>query len=180
MLRSIVYQIWSQNEKLFPLLRDRYRAMKKQSNNETMKELFWRYDNLKAALQSLHEIEFSLQVFIVVDGMDELDNAGRNEVLRFLPGLSARASRCIVKLLFASRSETDINIYLMQARHIVLQEVNTEDIRKVVDRGIGELECLSRGRKKDTGLSLSELSRTPITFSKIKDCIVENSEGVFI
>jgi tRNA uridine 5-carbamoylmethylation protein Kti12 len=28
MLRSIVYQIWSQNERLFPLLRDRYRELK--------------------------------------------------------------------------------------------------------------------------------------------------------
>jgi hypothetical protein len=62
----------------------------------------------------------------------------------------------------------------------VIYAVNTEDIREMVDRGIDKLECLGGGRKKDIGLSLSEQSRTPNIFSKIKDCVMENSEGVFM
>ena len=51
MLRSIVYQIFRANSRLFPLIRNRYRSMK-----ET--ESMWNYENLKSALQSVHEVEF--------------------------------------------------------------------------------------------------------------------------
>lgn len=178
MLRSIVYQIWSRNERLFQiLLRDRYRELKEKSDNNTGKESMWGYDELKSALQSLHQISFPLNIFIIVDGMDESDNAKRDDVLNFLHCLSARTSDCIIKILVASRPETDINTHLMQACRIVLQEVNMEDIRKTVDRGVDELEYLCGGCK---GPSLSKHSHLPGDFSRIKDCIVEKSQGVFL
>jgi hypothetical protein len=67
MLRSIVYQIWGKNSRLFPLLRDRYRGLKRTGSS-------WKYDDLKSALQLLHQIDFDLKVIIAVDGMDEFDN----------------------------------------------------------------------------------------------------------
>ena len=67
----------------FPATSRPISGAEKQSKNQTVKEPFWRYDDLKVALHYLHEIDFPLQVFIIVDEMDELDNVGRNEVLLF-------------------------------------------------------------------------------------------------
>jgi DNA polymerase III delta prime subunit len=98
MLRSIVYQIWNNNSRLYKLLKDRYRGLQN-SNSESERTSFWRYADLKSLLRSLHEIDFSLKVVIVVDGMDESDNVMRDDVLRFLPDLVVRNSNCIVKIL---------------------------------------------------------------------------------
>uniref|UniRef100_A0A8H7KD73 Nephrocystin 3-like N-terminal domain-containing protein n=1 Tax=Bionectria ochroleuca TaxID=29856 RepID=A0A8H7KD73_BIOOC len=180
MLRSIVYQIWKQNRRLFPLLRDRYRQLKEMSDNEAEKMSLWSYDDLRTALQSLHQIDFPLKIVNVVDGMDESDNARRDDVLGFLPGLSTRTSHCTIKILIASRPETDIKLHLARARRIVLQEVNTEDIQKVVATGIEKLKRLSTGYENNETLLPSERNRDRDSFSTIKDYIVDNSRGVFL
>lgn len=178
MLRSLVYQIWSQNDRLFPLLQDRYRQLKKQAEkqNEQQNESataqtdsFWTYAELKTALMSLHHADFPNDVFIIVDGMGESDNGLRSDVLSFLPSLSAHTSKCTIKILIASRPETSINLSLRRGRHIVLQEVNQVDIKLAVDNGIGHLKSLqAEGKNNDAG------------FSRIHDYIVENSTGVFL
>lgn len=180
MLRSIVYQAWSQNARLFPILRDHYRELKKKSDSNAEKGLIWSYSDLKSALQSLHQINFPLKIFIIVDGMDESDNTRRDDILNFLHCLSATTSNCVVKILVASRPETDISTHIMQTCRIVLQEVNMEDIRKAVDRGIDELEGLCGGRKNGAALSLSEHRHSTGDFFTIKNYIVENSQGVFL
>lgn len=170
MLRSLVYQIWSQNSRLFPVLQKRYRRLAKENENmATGKNSFWRYEELKYALQSLHDIDFPVKIYIIVDGMDESDNEKREDVLRFLPALAARSSQCIVKVLVASRPETTINLHLMQGRHIVLQQFNTKDIQIAINDGIDYLKSFSRDNDSSSD-----------GFLDIAEYILENSEGVFL
>jgi hypothetical protein len=169
MLRSIVYQIWSANSKLFPLLRNDYRRLKMNREIDRMpgSKSLWSYDDLKSALFYLHTINFALNIVIAVDGMDESDNDKLTDVLQFLSSLSVQSSNCIVKVLIASRPANDINIRLNRVQHhIKLQEVNEEDIRVVLDRWIRRME--------------SDYPTTPGTFLSIKDYIMENSLGVFL
>ncbi|KAM0513429.1 hypothetical protein ACHAPE_007893 [Trichoderma viride] len=163
MLRSIVYQIWNSNSRLYELLKERYRELQKSSN-----EPFWSYEDLKLVLRSLHEIDFPLTVVIVVDGMDESDNDRRDDILRFLPDLAVRNSNCTVKILIASRPENDIKPHLKQAcsHHIRLQDVNQKDISLVVENWIEQMES-----KHCCGRNI---------FQDIRDYIIKESAGVFL
>ncbi|XEU94786.1 hypothetical protein FSHL1_000070 [Fusarium sambucinum] len=168
MLRSIVYQIWKQNSKLFPLLRNRYRGLQKNMGDAREHKALWSYDDLKQALNSLHQIDFDLKVVIVVDGMDESDNDRRSDVLQFLPSLAVKNSRCIVRVLIASRPDNDINFRLEKAysHYIELQQVNKVDIEFVVDSWIEKMEV--------------EHTCGRDTFLVIKDHIMKHSSGVFL
>ncbi|KAL6890893.1 hypothetical protein GGI43DRAFT_415061, partial [Trichoderma evansii] len=55
MLRSIVYQIWSNNSRLYNFLKDRYRELHK-SSSESERTSFWSYEDLKTVLRSLLKI----------------------------------------------------------------------------------------------------------------------------
>ncbi|KAK2746828.1 hypothetical protein FQN57_002870 [Myotisia sp. PD_48] len=169
MLRSIVYQIWSQNQKLFLILRDRYRERKRGSSNNAGNQPMWRYEDLKSALNSLHRINFPLNVFIVLDGMDESDDFQRKDVLCFLSRLAAKSSDCIIKVSVASRPENGIRP-VAEVYNIVLQDLNMEDIRKTVERNIDNIGrlCGLTDTSSQQGLS------------KIKHYIIENSHGVFL
>ncbi|PNP57409.1 hypothetical protein THARTR1_02406 [Trichoderma harzianum] len=168
MLRSIVYQIWRDNSRLYKLLSNRYRELQKSRGDADKKKSDWSYEDLKSALRSLHQIDFFLKVVIVVDGMDESDNDRRADVLRFLPHLAVPNSKCIVKVLIASRPESDINSRLRRAcsHHIKLQDVNEEDIRLVVEKWIKRMEV--------------ERNCKPDTFEVAKDYILKASSGVFL
>lgn len=169
MLRSIVYQIWNANSKLFPLLRHTYRKLKLREADTAVPKLksLWSYDKLKSALIYLHTVNFALNIVIAVDGMDESDNDKLTDVLQFLSNLSAQKSNCIIKVLIASRPANDINVRLNRVQHhIKLQEVNEEDIGLVLDGWIRRME--------------SDYPTTLGTFLNIKDYIMEHSLGVFL
>lgn len=167
MLRSIVYQIWNSNRRLYELLKEHYRELRK-CNNEPERTPFWTYEDLKLVLQSLHEIDFSLKVVIVVDGMDESDKDNRDDVLRFLPKLVVRNSNCIVKILIASRPENGIIHQLEKtcSHHIRLQDVNEKDISLAVDKWIEQMGS-RRGCKRSI-------------FQDIRDYVIKESSGVFL
>ena len=158
MLQSIAYQIWKQNYRLFPLIRDQYRKLRRKE------KMLWSYDDLKSALDALHLIDFDLKIVIVVDAMDESDSHNRNDVLNFLPLLSSRKSRCNIRLLVASRPEIRFKLRVDKFAHITLQKENHADIRIVVNNWI-------EGRKQLLDHHLS---------SEIGDYIVNNSDGVFL
>ncbi|KFZ01516.1 hypothetical protein V500_00731 [Pseudogymnoascus sp. VKM F-4518 (FW-2643)] len=171
MLRSIVYQIWSKNSRLFPLIRHRYRELMGKFKRAIAidQTSFWSYDDIKWVLKSLRRADFNLRVFIVVDGMDESNNDKRLDILKFLLDFASPNlwSSCIVKIFIASRPENDINSRLRTVTHHVrLQEVNEEDIRMVVggwiERMVSEYKC-----KEETLL-------------KVKDYIIGHSDGVFM
>lgn len=172
MLRSIAFQIFRQNNRLFALIRDRFRKLKSERS-------FWRYHDLKSILQSLHDAPFAMRVFIAVDGMDESDNALRNDVLDFLSTLPALKSRCIVKVLIASRPENDIRPWISRARHISLEEKNRGDIRAIVKSGIKKLQQ-SRQSTLDHEIAPPEPQDQKEVFTAAETYILENSRGVFL
>lgn len=169
MLRSIVYQIWRQNSKLFPLIRDRYEELKKPVDGASKQKLRWSYGDLKSALKSLRKVDFKLSVFIIVDGMDESNNDKRVDIMNFLLELAVPnpKSSCTVKIFIASRPENDINSRLrLVPRHIKLQEVNKDDIGVVVEGWINRM-VLESGCKERT-------------LREVKEYIMEYSHGVFL
>lgn len=171
-LRSIAYQIFRQNYRLFALIRDRFRELKSE-------RFSWRYNDLKLILQSLHDAPFKMGVLIAVDGMDESDNALRDDVLEFLSTLSNSKSCCIVKVLIASRPENDIRPWMNHARHISLEEKNHEDIRAIVKSGIKKLEQF-RQSTSDPGTAPPEPQDPKEIFTAAETYILENSRGVFL
>jgi hypothetical protein len=158
MLQSIVYQIWKQNYKLFPLIQDRYRTMRSKA------EILWSYDDLKSALESLHSIDFDLKIIMVVDAIDESDVYNRNDALNFLSLFSSRKSRCNIRLLVASRPEIRPKLSIGKFSHIILQKENKADIRIVANKWIKSFE-----QSLDCDL-----------LWKVGEYIVENSDGVFL
>ncbi|KFZ07221.1 hypothetical protein V501_06676 [Pseudogymnoascus sp. VKM F-4519 (FW-2642)] len=169
MLRSIVYQIWSNNSRLFPLIQVRYQELRNELILAGELKSVWGYNDPKWALESLHQVDFNLRVFIVVDGMDESNNDQRVDILEFLLGLATPTpkSNCIVKIFIASRPENNINSRLRPVlHHIKLQEVNKEDIRVFVEgwikRMVLEGECEEE------------------TLLEVKEYIMEHSRGVFM
>lgn len=169
MLRSIVYQIWSANSKLFPLIRDRYRELKKKAGMEGEQKSLWSYNDLKWALKSLRKVNFNLSVFIIVDGMDESNNDKRVDILKFLLDLAPPnpKSSCIVKIFIASRPENNINSRLrLVPHHIKLQEVNQEDIRMVVEGWTKRMASEDKCKEE--------------TLLEVKEYIMEHSHGVFL
>ncbi|RDW84011.1 uncharacterized protein DSM5745_04337 [Aspergillus mulundensis] len=180
MLRSIVYQLWSQDERLYVLLRDLYRELKEQRGGTTGNGSIWRYDDLKSALRCLHQIWVPLEVFIIVDGMDESGSMQRDDLLRFLYALSSETTKCTFKILVASRPEPDINTELMRCRHIVLQDENMGDVREIVDQKIKAIKDLCMAGGSDNDLSLSRQDRFQDGLSMIGEYIIDNSQGIIL
>ncbi|KAI0506067.1 hypothetical protein F5B22DRAFT_651114 [Xylaria bambusicola] len=180
MLRSIVYQIWSKDKRLFPLLRETYRRLKSRADDHSMPHQLWKYDDLKSALQCLHQVDFPLRILLVADGMDESDNARRSDLLNFLRTLSSQTSKCVMKVLIASRPETDINLNVHKSRHIILQYENKGDILKVISRWFERLENQSKEDPIKDEPPSSEESQCPGDFRGARDYIIETADGVFL
>lgn len=180
MLRSIVYQIWKNNTRLFGLLLDLYRQLKSNGGKHLGKESFWTYDKLKIGLLSLRDVSFPLNVFIVVDGMDESNGIGRDDLLNFLIALTVNNSNCNIKILITSRPETDIRSCLSKAVHITLQHENAQDIQRFVERLFEGLESRIVRPDNEKAMSSSEIGRYSDEFHEVKSYIIENSQGVFL
>jgi hypothetical protein len=167
MLRSIVYQIWSANSKLFPLIQHYYRQRKEMKI--VGRKRLWTYDALKSAIESLRTVTFNLSVFIVIDGMDESNSDKRVDILKFLLDLAHATPKgsCTIKIFITSRPENIINSRLrLVSNHIKLQEVNEEDIRSVVESWIKQMILEDKCEEE--------------TLREVKEYITEHSHGVFL
>ncbi|KAI0898840.1 hypothetical protein F4806DRAFT_455761 [Annulohypoxylon nitens] len=180
MLRSIVYQIWKENSRLFSLLRDAYRELKSNDANGLREGSCWTYDRLKTVLLSLHNVNFPLSVSIVVDGMDESDSAHRENLLNFLINLPVNSSKCSIKVLIASRPENDIHSRLHRSNHIILQEENAGDVRRFVERSFKSLEDYIVRPDDRKAMSSSEIGKYSNKYHEIENYIINNSQGVFL
>ena len=172
MLRSIAYQVFGQNERLFALIRKQFR--KKMSEQSP-----WNYQDLKSVLNSLHNTPFPIRIYVAVDGLDESDNALRDDVLQFFAALVTPQSRCVLKVLLASRPENDIKPWMNRAHHIVLEEMNHKDIRLVIRSGMRTLEETRRSIANQ-GVAPVESRDHNQVFSAAEKYILVNSRGVFL
>jgi hypothetical protein len=193
LLQSIVYQIWKQDARLFPLIRHRYRELKSSREGLPEAKPIWQYEHLKSALESLHNIDFPIKITILIDGMDESDNEMRDDVLKFLLSLASKRSLCTIKIMISSRPDNDIKMHLLAAHHIVLQKQNEEDIRILIDRAFEKLRRLRGPSTNPTRRGIRTAAETSPKrrfspekddnrdiFESIKMYIVTNSWGVIL
>jgi len=111
--------------------------------------------------------------------MDESDNDRRDNIPNFVSNLSTPSSRCIIKILIASRPENHIRPWMTRASRIVLEKVNAEDIKAVVKSGINEIERLTTPVECSVAAATQSYGEQNI-FSEAEEYILENSAGVFL
>ena len=172
MLQSILYQILLEEERLYeyflPLLKQHY-------------DLEWSYEHIKERMRCLHKISFDLLLYIAVDAVDESDDDDqRHDALNFLAELLHQQSRCTIKILIASRPERYLLPWMSQARRVVLERKNSNDIKLVVAAKVLELEQLRASMSDLTVSSHACGSASLEVFLSMKEYVLENAHGVFL
>ena len=161
MLRSVLYDILNQNEEFFFHFQPYYR---KASQGGGPPE--WCYDSLKGTLLSLaqnHPVRERL--YLIVDAMDESDDGGRTDVVKFLRELCTAEGPCIVKVFVASRPIGELSGHSKKNQKVIrLQDVNHSDILRFTA----------------SFLDSKELEIPPAIARLATEYITENAQGVFV
>ncbi|KAJ5362539.1 hypothetical protein N7541_003383 [Penicillium brevicompactum] len=164
MLRSLLFQLLSQNASLFPLFQHIYRE------HRSVADQIWKLEDLKSIFASLPSHQASpsrLKIYILLDAMDESFERGRSEILTDLHNLCSSKSSHTFKCLVASRPLRIDEIKDHQSwGEIILEEKNHTDIEKLVQSSLQDM-------KKSPGLS-------NIDFSFASDYIAKHAQGVFL
>ena len=160
MLRSILYDILSQNEEFFFHFQSSYRQAAHGGANAE-----WSYTRLQGILLSLaRDHPVSEHLYLIVDAMDESDDGKRIDVINFLHELCATKGRCVVKIFVASRPVPGLSGHSARNKIIRLQDVNYSDILKFAE---SFLDCPELGLPH--GIAHSA-----------KEYIARNAQGVFV
>ncbi|KAI4862735.1 hypothetical protein F4820DRAFT_399609 [Hypoxylon rubiginosum] len=135
MLQSLLYQLLSRDERLFPLFRDAYRARESH-------EISWGYKDLKRIFESLASLEAGQKIYIFLDAMDESPGQGRSEILRLLLKLCSSSSGCTFKCLIATRPLSSGELGgRMNFYHVInMQDKNQGDIDRVIMAGLRDIQ----------------------------------------
>lgn len=185
MLRSLVYQIWAANSRLYHLIQPLFRQLRDNSEGP----ITWSSAMLMDALRSLHHAKFDVRISIILDGWDESERDKREDIVRLLCDLTATptGSQCNIRVMIASRLQPDLQMSLQQVRNyhcLRLQDANAPDIaafvrrrlkhfeRRLEDRHIIE-DCVSHQ-------GIVETTRLSKTFAPIEEYINSHAEGVFV
>jgi hypothetical protein len=163
MLQSLLHQLLSQDNRLFSLFRDTFRARKSDGH-----QLPWEWNDLRKVFASLGSFKACEKIYILVDAMDESDEQGRPEILKLLMKLCSSTSGCAIKALIATRPlpPEEIDERLSYCYPIVLQERNQKDIENVIISGIQEIRDIPDSPSFDLGF--------------IKNYMIQNADGVFL
>ena len=160
MLRSVLHDVLDQNEEFFFHFQPYYRHVAKRDGQPQ-----WSYDSLKKVLLSFaknHPVNERL--YLIVDAVDESDDAERFDIIELLRELCAAKGHCIVKVFVASRPVAGLSgNSAMTNKMIRLQDVNHLDIVAFAESFLGP----------DLGLPL-DISR------QASDYIARNAQGVFV
>lgn len=137
MLQSILFQILTQEPRLFPLFRATYLRLRGVGCETSIS---WTFDDLLTIFHSITECtRFRLRIELFLDAVDESEHSSRvMEILR--QQLTGRAkSDVIIKAIVARRPmETVHNI--PSDRKIELELHNAIDIEKLVEEGVEKIE----------------------------------------
>ena len=160
MLRSVLHDVLDQNEEFFFHFQPYYRQAAKRGGQPQ-----WSYDSLKKVLLSFpknHPVKERL--YLIVDAMDESDDAERFDIIELLRELCAAEGPCIVKVFVASRPVVGLSgSSAMTNKMIRLQDVNHPDIVAFAESFLGP----------DLELPL-DIAR------QATDYIAQNARGVFV
>jgi ankyrin repeat protein len=158
-----------QEHQLYVIFRDRYRTQRRSKGPK----FEWETQDLIEILNSLARVELNLNVYIVLDAMDESDGPGRPEVLDAMMTLCSTSSQCVIKGLVATRplAKRQLEQRFKESLYLVLEEKNRGDIENIVDRDLQRLI-------KDVTDDDQDIS--PTVFDGIKRHIIDRADGVFL
>ncbi|CAG7920562.1 unnamed protein product [Penicillium olsonii] len=163
MLRSLLFQLLSQDASLFLLFQSAYRRLRAKFNFE------WPHQELKDIFSSLSSLQYSpaeARIYILLDAMDESSDRGRPEILCLLEEICSSKSDRTFKCLVASRPLPVGEIDHSKWDSIVLEQKNRKDIQSLIQSGLREV-------KRQPGLST-------IDFQFALDYMTKHAEGVFL
>ncbi|RYO97166.1 hypothetical protein DL765_011288 [Monosporascus sp. GIB2] len=163
MLQSLLYQLLSQDDRLFPLFRDHFRARRRDGY-----QVHWQYEDLCKIFASLVSLKTRQKIYILLDAMDESSEQGRPEILRLLVQLCSAKSSCAIKGLIATRPlpRGEIDEQSSGCHAIILQERNRNDIENFITSGLQAIE-----NSPDSPL---------VDFSFAKAYMMQKADGVFL
>ena len=137
MLQSILFQILTQEPRLFPLFRATYLRLRGVGCETS---ITWTFDDLLAIFYSITEYKrFRLRIELFLDAVDESELSSR--VMEMLSQQMTRRAKSdiIIKAIVARRPMTTV-YNIPSDRKIDLELHNAIDIEKVVNEGIEKIE----------------------------------------
>lgn len=178
MLESLIYQIISQDGRLFSACEKRYRRLREQSQDRSS-VLAWGFEELKHAFLEIvryripsEGLPVSFRYFFLIDALDESDDEKVEQIIKLFRH-DLGESPHIFKTVLASRPirNFDSSQSALGSFHTILEGHNEDDIGMYTDSEMGFL-------LHDTDNSDQE-SRTSL-FLSITKYIKENARGVFL
>lgn len=139
MLQSLLYQLLSQDERLFVWFRELYRSLR------AFRDPFrWEYADLKSVFERLGAVDTRQTIYILLDAMDESAEQQRPEILDVFSQLCLVSLSWRFKVLVATRPLPPGQIDEKASRYqvMVLEQKNRGDIEKVVKSGVQDLRSL--------------------------------------
>ena len=198
MLQSLLYDILKADESFFIHFQEAYRKLPSYNSNQlpprtssfgTMtSENCWAHEVLKDTLNACLMHPLKQRFLLVIDAMDESDDAGRADIVQFLRNLVSADTKCVLKIFLASRPINELQQAL--PHRILLQDKTKEDIKRCTDEYLKDV-VIPVQSNLDFGPDLTELnprqgssglveSLARDDKAKIKLSIVEKADGVFM
>lgn len=138
MLSSLIYQMLKKEKRIFRRLSDRYRHKRGCPG-----DFSWSFDDLRAIFGDiLRDCQVNRPFLFVIDGIDETqtkstdEECKRSSLLRYVLETIESAPKGQAKAIFLSRLEDDLRIIFRQVPSIIMHQVNSADIVKLVDVGM--------------------------------------------
>jgi ankyrin repeat protein len=180
MLASLLFQILSQDERLFFLFRATYLSVlerRKSSQNaptNAICEHSWTFEELKNIFVNLVELrDFPLTIFLFVDAIDESDTKLRAEILELLTcAWSRESSSVVVKSAITSRRLEFPITEFIDYHEVTLDSRNEKDIERVVDVGLIPI--------KDAIERLDDIERSEYDLEAFKWELLSRAKGVIL
>ncbi|KAF4991857.1 hypothetical protein FGRMN_7575 [Fusarium graminum] len=154
MLRSIIYDILLQDDTFF------YHQAQEVYRRQRGKD--WTYESLKQVLKSLATHQQSKEICLVIDAVDESEEADRRSILTILSELCSNSSSCIIKAFVASRPISELKLRRCTALSFIRLQDETRNSIALFARSF--LDDLDMAR----------------VYDKAVDYILEHAQGVFL
>jgi len=199
MLSGLLFRMLRREKRVFQRILKRY--CKKREN---AREIQWSFAELKGIFAEIvGDQSLDKPLFLVLDGMDESSLKGaegecsRAKLLQCFLDILRSCPTGRVKMIFLSRLEDDIRSVLRKLPSIIMHQVNSKDIEKVVNVGIesilDELRLLegSDSDNDDMSMTLITEGRGSFLFEQaekaqseliqhIRGYLIENANGAIL
>ncbi|EXJ92397.1 hypothetical protein A1O3_00947 [Capronia epimyces CBS 606.96] len=189
MLQSLLYQLLDQERRLYPIFRETYRKLLAGAGGRAA-NIDWSFDNLHHVFASLAKFEdFHLEVYLVIDGMDEAEKSERDRILSLLEHFGDTGSKgraCIIKYVLASRPQDDIKDSLLDREsrkgffHLILEQKNEEDIKSFIRVKMVRLQKAYRSKHSSSRNNSTSMASFEDVLRDAADYLAEKARGVFL